>query len=179
MRLGGRLDEVARNHGRAYRLGGDEFCVLADVESGRPTWWWPRPPRRCPSTATGFTVRASSGTVRLPGEAATPAAALHLADRRMYADKARDRVVGRAPDARRPGLRRFGSASPSLHEHATDVAALAMAVAAELGMPAEERDEVARAAELHDVGKMAIPDAILAKPGPLDDDEWASCAATP
>jgi response regulator RpfG family c-di-GMP phosphodiesterase len=30
---------------------------------------------------------------------------------------------------------------------------------------------IARAAELHDVGKVAIPDAILAKPGPLDDDE--------
>ena len=31
---------------------------------------------------------------------------------------------------------------------------------------------VARAAELHDVGKMAIPDAILEKPGPLDEEEW-------
>ncbi len=29
-----------------------------------------------------------------------------------------------------------------------------------------------RAAELHDVGKLGIPDAILDKPGPLDDDEW-------
>ena len=37
----------------------------------------------------------------------------------------------------------------------------------------EELDEVVRAAELHDVGKIAIPDAILHKPGPLDDDEWA------
>ena len=32
---------------------------------------------------------------------------------------------------------------------------------------------MARAAELHDVGKMAIPDAILDKPGPLDEDEWS------
>jgi HD-GYP domain-containing protein (c-di-GMP phosphodiesterase class II) len=29
------------------------------------------------------------------------------------------------------------------------------------------------AAELHDVGKVAIPDAILNKPGPLNEDEWA------
>ena len=29
------------------------------------------------------------------------------------------------------------------------------------------------AAQLHDIGKVAIPDAILHKPGPLDDDEWA------
>ena len=33
-------------------------------------------------------------------------------------------------------------------------------------------EQVRRAAELHDVGKMAIPDAILLKTGPLDDDEW-------
>ena len=30
-----------------------------------------------------------------------------------------------------------------------------------------------RAAELHDVGKVAVPDVILNKPGPLDDAEWA------
>ena len=61
---------------------------------------------------------------------------------------------------------------PDLHEHVTDVAALAAKVAAELGMPAEERDRVARAAELHDIGKVAIPDAILNKPGPLNEEEW-------
>ena len=37
----------------------------------------------------------------------------------------------------------------------------------------EALDEVARAAELHDIGKMAVPDAILDKPGPLDHDEWS------
>ena len=61
---------------------------------------------------------------------------------------------------------------PELHEHVTDVAALAARLAAELGMPAEERDRIARAAELHDIGKVAIPDAILNKPGPLNDEEW-------
>jgi len=55
----------------------------------------------------------------------------------------------------------------------TDVAHLAHRVAAQLGMGPEERDEVARAAELHDIGKVAIPDAILNKPGPLDEEEWA------
>ena len=40
-------------------------------------------------------------------------------------------------------------------------------------MASEQLDELARAAELHDIGKVAIPDAILNKPGPLDDDEWS------
>ncbi len=39
-------------------------------------------------------------------------------------------------------------------------------------MNAEQLDEVRRAAELHDVGKAAIPDAILNKPGSLDPGEW-------
>jgi HD-GYP domain-containing protein (c-di-GMP phosphodiesterase class II) len=38
-------------------------------------------------------------------------------------------------------------------------------------MSSEELDELARAAELHDIGKMGIPDAILSKPGPLDPEE--------
>ena len=40
-------------------------------------------------------------------------------------------------------------------------------------MGPEGLDEVARAAELHDVGKIAVPDAILDKPGPLDPVEWS------
>ena len=39
-------------------------------------------------------------------------------------------------------------------------------------MTGEELDEIVRAAELHDVGKVGIPDAILDKPGALDEDEW-------
>jgi HD-GYP domain-containing protein (c-di-GMP phosphodiesterase class II) len=36
-----------------------------------------------------------------------------------------------------------------------------------------ERVHLIRAAALHDVGKAAIPDAVLEKPGPLDEEEWA------
>src|SRR6185369_9871020 len=41
------------------------------------------------------------------------------------------------------------------------------------GLEGDALDHVRVAAELHDVGKVAIPDTILNKPGPLDDDEWA------
>jgi HD-GYP domain-containing protein (c-di-GMP phosphodiesterase class II) len=61
---------------------------------------------------------------------------------------------------------------PDLGEHSDGVATLAAAVARSLGLSAEEIARVRLAADLHDVGKLAIPDAILAKPGPLDDCEW-------
>jgi two-component system cell cycle response regulator len=46
-------------------------------------------------------------------------------------------------------------------------------VGGRLGLITEDLDQVRQAAQLHDIGKVAIPDAILHKPGPLDDEEWA------
>src|SRR5205807_3506693 len=60
---------------------------------------------------------------------------------------------------------------PDLDEHIGGVARLAHAVARRLSMNANEIDEVTRAAELHDIGKMAVPDAILEKPAGLDENE--------
>jgi len=60
---------------------------------------------------------------------------------------------------------------PGLQDHSNGVARLAVAVGRRLGMDAEQIDELARAAELHDVGKVGIPDAILDKAGPLSDRE--------
>jgi HD-GYP domain-containing protein (c-di-GMP phosphodiesterase class II) len=50
---------------------------------------------------------------------------------------------------------------------------LARGVARRLGLAPDEREVVARAAELHDIGKMAIPESILEKREPLSDSEWA------
>jgi two-component system, cell cycle response regulator len=41
-----------------------------------------------------------------------------------------------------------------------------------LGLDAETRDVIHRAAELHDIGKIAIPEEILNRPGPLEPSEW-------
>jgi putative nucleotidyltransferase with HDIG domain len=68
-------------------------------------------------------------------------------------------------------LRALAEREPQLYEHVEAVAAMARSVASSLGLDADGREAVARAAALHDVGKVAIPDAILAKAGPLDDDE--------
>jgi two-component system cell cycle response regulator len=98
-------------------------------------------------------------------------AALQLADRRMYADKVSERISA-GSQSRDVLLAALRERRPGLAEAALDVAGLARAVAEELAMSAEERDETCRAAQLHEVGKMAIPDAILNKPGPLEDSEW-------
>ncbi|MEA2405378.1 MAG: hypothetical protein QOE08_2025, partial [Thermoleophilaceae bacterium] len=61
---------------------------------------------------------------------------------------------------------------PHLRDRIFDVAQLAREVSAALGLKGEHLEQVVRAAELHDVGRVAVPDAILLKTGPLDDAEW-------
>jgi putative nucleotidyltransferase with HDIG domain len=56
-------------------------------------------------------------------------------------------------------------------DHSRSVAGLATQVARRMGLPEEEVAVVQQAAFLHDVGKVAIPDSILKKRGPLDDAE--------
>jgi len=57
--------------------------------------------------------------------------------------------------------------------HSRRVTAYTIAIARKMGLPKEEVDVIARGAFLHDIGKMAIPDEILNKPGKLTPDETA------
>jgi putative nucleotidyltransferase with HDIG domain len=55
--------------------------------------------------------------------------------------------------------------------HSKRVTAFTIAIARAMGLPRDQIAVIARGAFLHDIGKMAIPDKILLKPGPLDPDE--------
>ena len=57
--------------------------------------------------------------------------------------------------------------------HTERVTALTLRLARALGVPEEDLEHLRRGAILHDVGKLAIPDHILLKPGPLTEEEWA------
>jgi putative nucleotidyltransferase with HDIG domain len=58
-------------------------------------------------------------------------------------------------------------------QHTEEVVRLAVSVAAELDLDLEAVRNVELGAVLHDIGKVRVPESILNKPGPLDDDEWA------
>lgn len=172
IRLGHALAAAVRGAGQVYRMGGDEFCVVVhgDLESCFALHGSASAALR--EHGEGFTVTSSRGLVAFPTEAATPEAALHIADQRMYAQK-----QGGRPSASRQStdvlLRALAERYPDLDDHSQEVAELAGRVAAALSLGAEEVERVRLAAELHDIGKVAIPEAILNKPGPLDDAEWA------
>jgi HD-GYP domain-containing protein (c-di-GMP phosphodiesterase class II) len=62
--------------------------------------------------------------------------------------------------------------NPELSGHLSMVGELAERTARHLGLVREDVETVRQAAELHDVGKVAIPEDILRKPGPLTEEEW-------
>jgi diguanylate cyclase (GGDEF)-like protein len=172
-RLGAKLTAAVGGDGETYRLGGDEFCALLELDGVRDLDdLVTRTAGALSEHGDGFVIGASLGVVVLPHEADTTERALRLADERMYASK-RSRANGPRDQARDLLLRTMGVKQPALDEHASGVAELAVMVGRRLGLQGEALDEIARAAELHDVGKVGVPDAILTKPAPLDGDEWS------
>jgi diguanylate cyclase (GGDEF)-like protein len=172
-RLAQKLAVVAGERSTVYRLGGDEFCMLTRVgpdEEADDTAR--RGAAALSEEGEGFAIGASYGCVVLPDEAHTSADALAAADLRMYARKNASR-----PSASRQTtdvlLRVQSERYPSLGPHVSEVGQLAAATGERLGLPEHQLRLLRQAAELHDVGKIAIPDAVLDKPGKLTDDEWA------
>ncbi|MGB2710149.1 MAG: diguanylate cyclase [Conexibacter sp.] len=170
-RLASRLADAVTVGGRAYRLGGDEFCVLIEGELADRHALLEACTEALREQGEGFRVGASCGAVTIPEEADSATHALQLADQRMYAAKDDTRTSSRR-QTRDVLLQVLREREPELHQHLRGVAALAVAVGRRLELSAEQLDELARAAELHDIGKLAIPDELLHKPGPLDEDEW-------
>jgi diguanylate cyclase (GGDEF)-like protein len=171
-RLGHRLGTVVDGDARPYRLGGDEFCVLGPGSTGERASLEAIAGAALSERGQAFSVNASSGSVLIPDEADTPADAIRLADQRMYASKhsTRASAMSQSKDVL---LQALTERHPELSGHLDQVSGLVEPVAVELGMPSHEIDQLRNAAQLHDVGKVAIPDAILNKPAALDEEEWA------
>jgi diguanylate cyclase (GGDEF)-like protein len=171
VRLASALGSVLSAPACAYRMGGDEFCALlpgGDVGEALL--------RACSAVLAergdGFEITASMGSVSLPHETDDVSEALRLADQRMYANKNFTRRAGAAQEVKQALLSALAQRDPDLCHHLDDVGRLAATTAQAMGASAEEIERISLGAELHDVGKVAIPEAILSKPGPLTDQEW-------
>ena len=159
-RLGARLSAAVAGVGSAYRVGGDEFCILLNpghehmVEAAVTA---------LSEVGEGFTVKTAHGAITIPDDAEEVETALKLVDQRLYTNKL-SRDAG--TDTVEALLRTLHESEPEIEAHLGNVASLARAVAREMELQGEEIDVLTRAAQLHDIGKLAIPDAILHKPAP-------------
>lgn len=169
-RLGARLHDAVAARGAAYRMGGDEFAVVLRCREDERDALLAQCAAALTEDGEGFRIESSWGGAMMPSEALGAGSALRLADRRMYARK-NARPASASSQTRDVLVRVLAEREPDLHDHVLDVGALALAVGQRLGMPDDALGELVHGAELHDVGKIAIPEAILRKPGPLTDEE--------
>src|SRR3954452_23572268 len=165
-RLGANLAAAIAGDGSAYRMGGDEFCLLARVGDRDPDAIVARAAAALTERGGRFYVGCSYGTVVLEGEALRPSEALRIADQRMYANKGKGRRSSEET-VHQVLLSVVGEHDGPLRDHVDDVAGLAEQVSRELGLDDTRVAHVRRAAALHDVGKVAIPDEILHAPRSL------------
>jgi putative nucleotidyltransferase with HDIG domain len=152
-------------------MGGDEFCVLAPVREDAADAIVARAATALSERGERFRVGCSYGTVVLAGETLRPSEALRVADQRMYANKRGGRPSNEET-IHQVLLSVVGEHDGALRDHVDDVADLAERVSRELGFDDAGAAHVRRAAALHDVGKVAIPDEILHAPRKLTEDEW-------
>jgi diguanylate cyclase (GGDEF)-like protein len=170
-RLAARLDAATATGGRAYRMGGDEFCVLARTDAARVLDVVDAASQALREDGNGFAITASHGAALLPADAEDPTDALRIADTRMYARKS----LGRTSAGRQSAdvlLSVLAEHEVALGGAPDAIAEACAAVGAELGLDEGELATLRAAGALHDIGKLAVPDAILSKPGPLTEEEW-------
>jgi two-component system, cell cycle response regulator len=168
VRLGDKLARAVAPVGTAYRLGGDEFCVLARVDARARGEFVDQAVAALSEQGEGFDVSTGCGCIVLPEEAHDVSSALRLADERLYADKRSRPTHDASEELRSVLLQVVAEHEPELPEHLRQVAMMARAVGRRLGIGEKELETLVRAAELHDIGKIAVPETILQKPSQLD-----------
>jgi two-component system cell cycle response regulator len=171
VRLAAQLAAATPAGATAYRMGGDEFCVLARTTPAEVLDVVDAASAALREDGDGFSIGASHGSALLPVDARDPADALRIADTRMYASKS----LGRTSAGRQSAdvlLSLIAEHETSLGGPGEGIAEACVAVGTALAMDSGDLPRLRAAGSLHDIGKLAVPDAILSKPGPLTEEEW-------
>ena len=186
-----------RSGGEAFRLGGDEFAVLLPGFDERAAMAAARAIVErigAEELDPAGRVTVSAGVATFPIHGCDRDELIHLADGALYWAKeygknqarayrpevielAELKRIARGPD-RAARLRAAASLARAVDardtytgRHSERVARLAASVATRMGLASEEVELTRLAGSLHDLGKLAIPEEILRKPGPLTDPE--------
>jgi diguanylate cyclase (GGDEF)-like protein len=159
-RLGHKLAVAVAGRGLAYRIGGDEFVVTTDVATAEDVLSDAQ--AALAEQGPGFSIGSTEF-----GAGSSFEDALHVADQRLYANKRSTRGAP-ATDAKDALLQVLAEQNGDLATHLGHVSDMATRTAASLGLSPAQVGLTRLAAELHDIGKSAVPASILEKPGPLD-----------
>jgi diguanylate cyclase (GGDEF)-like protein len=202
--LASELGRWKRRIDMAARVGGEEFALLLPETDERGAFLVAERLRRATKRlfADGpFNLTISFGVASFPDHGEDAEMVLRAADQALYAAKnmGRDRSVIYSAEVSRMlsqsngegsvdelrlatvlsvaealDIRDTGSAN-----HSQAVGRYAHMAAEELGLEPDRAERVRLAGLLHDVGKIGVSDAMLVKPGPLDEDEWKEMRTHP
>ena len=168
--IGGRLSEGVRAmNGVAYRIEGSQFGVLVSSTDQQPGEVMVAAAAALAELDDG-TVEVSYGAVALPDEATAPETAFEVASQRLVARKQRRRRSA-SRQAHAVLLAVLSARRPELRDHVRDVSFRVLAVGRRLGIDEDELDDVVRAAQLQDIGLLAVPEEVLEKEPRLTDEE--------
>jgi two-component system cell cycle response regulator len=182
----------------AARMGGEEFALLLPETDEHGAYVIAERLRHAVRDAFApdqVALTVSFGVAAYPNHGATGDQLLQAADQALYVAKelGRDRTAIYRPEvtaqmlsgSERTQMRTEGYLSAMLvlaeavdlrdagsAAHSETVGRYAEMIAAELGHDEERVERVKLAGVLHDIGKVGVPDEVLQKAGPLDEDEW-------
>jgi diguanylate cyclase (GGDEF)-like protein/putative nucleotidyltransferase with HDIG domain len=185
-----RLVSDALRHGTrsgdsVFRIGGEEFCALLPGLSGRDAFAVAEGIRQKLAaivSALPNPITVSAGVASFPAHGRSRDELLAGADAALYASKRsgknRTSIAGDeaptelTPSRRDVGLDLLHRKDPDTVSHSLYVAILTVEIARALALDDARVENLRIAARLHDIGKLGVPDAILNKPGRLDENEF-------
>jgi diguanylate cyclase (GGDEF)-like protein len=188
--IGTRLQEITRTHDAIGRTGPAEFGILMpETDALEAREGLARVLLEIENVGEGIVggVSASMGVARLDRALSAAGMIANARSACEHAQRAGGGQTALATDLQDPGevaaraLQRDAIVvlSVALSErdhytgdHSAAVIEMSAAIARYMGLRAAEIERIKSAALLHDIGKVAIPDFILHKPGPLTDEEW-------
>ena len=153
---------VAPLGGTAYRSDGGRFAAVAPAGGTQLGEMVLAATASLREEDSEMSLGTTYGEVAIPEEAQDASAALQIAGQRLAAHKQRQQRSARR-QAHAVLIAALSARRPDLRDHLRIVAYRAIALGRRLGMGREEIDDVALAAELQDVGLLAVPEAVLEK----------------
>ncbi len=167
------LRSACRREDIICRWGGDEFAVLL--------------PKTSPASAKGLVQRIQEVCRRAEAEPIPLSVALGIATKEVYSQdifsvvkKAETEMYGnKLQEAKHfrnsviaSLVQKLGEKGYETKGHAWRMQNMSVEIGTEMGLPELMMDDLILAVTLHDIGKIAVPEHILKKPGPLAPEEW-------
>ncbi len=167
------LRSACRREDIICRWGGDEFAVLL--------------PKTSPASARGLVQRIQEACRQAAADPIPLSIALGIATKDVYSQdifnvvkKAETEMYGnKLQEAKHfrnsviaSLVQQLGEKGYETEGHSWRMQNMVVEMGMEMGLPERMMDDLILAVALHDIGKIAIPDNILMKPGPLAPEEW-------